>query len=88
MTERSDIIQELKDTFGPAEIVAQATADRIPTLWVGSLTLKKLLRHVKQAIPRPYWTLYDLTAIDERKRSHRDGQPASDFTVVDHLVSY
>ncbi len=26
--------------------------------------------------------LYDLTAIDERGRTHRDGQPPSDFTVV------
>ena len=32
--------------------------------------------------------LYDLTAIDERKRVHREGQPASDFTVVYHLLSY
>ena len=32
--------------------------------------------------------LYDLTAIDERVRTHRDGQPASDFTVVYHLLSF
>ena len=31
--------------------------------------------------------LYDLTAIDERTRTHREGQPASDFTVVYHLLS-
>ena len=30
--------------------------------------------------------LYDLTAIDERMRVHRDGQPPSDFTVVYHLL--
>ena len=32
--------------------------------------------------------LYDLTAIDERMRTHRDGQPPSDFTVVYHLLSF
>ena len=31
--------------------------------------------------------LYDLTAIDERVRRHRDGQPPGDFTVVYHLLS-
>ena len=31
--------------------------------------------------------LYDLTAIDERTRIHREGQPPSDFTVVYHLLS-
>jgi len=32
--------------------------------------------------------LYDLTAIDERARTHRNGQPACDFTVVYHLLSF
>jgi NADH-quinone oxidoreductase subunit C/D len=32
--------------------------------------------------------LYDLTAIDERERVNREGQPASDFTVVYHLLSF
>ena len=32
--------------------------------------------------------LYDLTAIDERMRMHREGQPASDFTIVYHLLSF
>src|SRR6185312_5627348 len=31
---------------------------------------------------------YDLSAIDERMRVHRNGQPASDFTVVYHLFSF
>jgi NADH:ubiquinone oxidoreductase subunit C len=31
--------------------------------------------------------LYDLTAIDERARSHRERQPESDFTVVYQLLS-
>ncbi len=32
--------------------------------------------------------LYDLTAIDERVRNHRQDQPESDFTVVYHLLSF
>src|SRR5438046_9578510 len=32
--------------------------------------------------------LYDSSAIDDRMRQHRDGQPASDFTVVYHLLSF
>ena len=31
--------------------------------------------------------LYDLTAIDERLREHREGQPDSAFTLVYHLLS-
>ena len=32
--------------------------------------------------------LYDLTAIDERIRADRGDQPARDFTVVYHLLSF
>ncbi len=32
--------------------------------------------------------LYDLTAIDERTRKNRTGQPTSDFTVVYQLFSF
>ena len=32
--------------------------------------------------------LYDLTAIDERMRIHPEGPPASDFTLVYHLLSF
>ncbi len=31
--------------------------------------------------------LLDLTAIDERARTHREGQPPADFSVVYHLCS-
>ena len=47
-----------------------------------------LLSYLKDEIEQPYKMLYDLTAIDERMRTHRDGQPASDFTVVYHLLSF
>ena len=50
--------------------------------------LVQLLKYLKNEIPLPYKMLYDLTAIDERTRTRREGQPASDFTVVYHLTSF
>ena len=67
---------------------AQQTADAIPTLWIPAGEAPGLLRHLKRDVERPYRLLYDLSAIDERVRKHREGQPASDFTVVYHLFSF
>jgi NADH-quinone oxidoreductase subunit C/D len=47
-----------------------------------------VLRYLKEGTGKPYRMLYDLTAIDERVRAHREGQPESDFTVLYHLLSY
>jgi len=66
----------------------QPTRDGVPTLWVSPDDAGRVLRHLKEGAPRPYRTLYDLTAIDERERRHRPEQPASDFTVVYHLLSF
>jgi NADH-quinone oxidoreductase subunit C/D len=38
--------------------------------------------------PAVFEMLHDLTAIDERRRENRNGQPRSDFTVVYHLMSF
>ena len=84
----SPIIDELKSVFGDAILAAQATRDEIPTLWVKKERAHHVLRHLKTSVLQPYKTLYDLTSIDERVRSHRQDQPASDFTVVYHLLSY
>jgi NADH-quinone oxidoreductase subunit C/D len=73
--------------FGSAAVVQQ-TCDRIPTFWVKKEQTHGFLRHLKHDVDRPYKMLYDLTAIDERMRTHRDGQPPSDFTVVYHLLSF
>jgi NADH-quinone oxidoreductase subunit C/D len=88
MTPTNPIIDDLKNTFGEAVLAVQATRDDIPTLWVNRDKMLALLRHLKTGVPNPYRTLYDLTTIDERVRSHRQGQPESDFTVVYHLLSY
>ena len=81
------IAEEIKDRFGPAA-TPQETIDHIPTYWVAKDRLPAVLRFLKEEIEQPYKMLYDLTAIDERMRQHREGQPASDFTVVYHLLSF
>jgi NADH-quinone oxidoreductase subunit C/D len=68
--------------------VPQQTADRIPTFWIPRENLVAAVRYLKFEIDRPYKFLYDLTAIDERVRTHRAGQPPSDFTVVYTLLSF
>lgn len=83
-----DIIAELQQHFGPADLQVQPTADAIPTAWVPAEQIRHVLAHLKQGIDRPYNALYDLTAIDERERRVRRDQPASDFTLVYHLLSY
>ena len=81
------IAEEISERFGPGAI-PQQTQDRIPTFWVAKDRVPALLRFLKEEIGQPYKVLYDLSAIDERMRTHRDGQPASDFTVVYHLLSF
>ena len=78
---------ELQSIFGEAILTSQPTADEIPTFWVSKDRIVDTLRYLKNEISRPYRMLFDLTAIDERTRTHREGQPASDFTVVYHLIS-
>jgi len=73
--------------FGSAAVFQQ-TCDQIPTFWVKKEQVHGVLRHLKHDVDRPYKMLYDLTAIDERMRTHRQGQPPSDFTVLYHLLSF
>jgi NADH-quinone oxidoreductase subunit C/D len=88
MGQSPDIIHTLQQRFPRAGMTVQATADGIPTVWAPAGEAKAVLRFLKTEIAQPYRMLYDLTAIDERARTHRAGQPASDFTVVYHLLSY
>jgi NADH-quinone oxidoreductase subunit C/D len=89
MSDSSSITAVLKAKFGDTSIVSeQSTADNILTIWVDEKKLKDILKFLKNEISLPYKMLYDLCAIDERKRAKRNGQPASDFTVVYHLTSF
>lgn len=66
----------------------QFTRDNIPTYWIPRDKLSETIRFLRSEISVPYRTLYDLTAIDERGRRNREGQPPSDFTVVYYLLSF
>ena len=83
----ADDLREMQGLFG-SSLRLQATADCVPTVWAQRDRFRDVLRFFKQQVSGPYRTLYDLTAIDERQRTHRGDQPASDFTVVYHLLSY
>ncbi|HQX89883.1 MAG: NADH-quinone oxidoreductase subunit C/D [Moraxellaceae bacterium] len=80
------VVSELMTQFGSEVCTVQTTLDRVPTLWVSRERLTEVLRFLRN-LPKPYVMLYDLSAIDERLRKHRQGQPASDFTVFYHLLS-
>ncbi|MEE9126828.1 MAG: NADH-quinone oxidoreductase subunit C/D [Planctomycetota bacterium] len=82
------IVQHLQQTFGDAVVQAQATADEVPTCWVPKPRVAKVLRYLKEEVERPYRMLYDLTAVDDRLRKSRHGQPKCDFILVYHLISF
>jgi NADH-quinone oxidoreductase subunit C/D len=82
------IHEELQDKVGEGVLASQSARDGIPTFWVTKEKIHGLLRYLKNEIPQPYRMLYDLSAIDEREKKYREGQPDSDFTVVYHLLSF
>ena len=84
----SEMMEQLQQRLGENAVTGQFTCDAIPTFWVPRDSLRDVLRYLKTEVGRPFRTLYDLTAIDERVRTHRQGQPGADFTVVYHLLSY
>jgi NADH-quinone oxidoreductase subunit C/D len=81
-----EVVRELHARFGANTFVFQPTKDSVPTLWVPRAKIIEVLRFLRGA-PRPYVMLLDLHGIDERLRTHREGQPKSDFTVFYHLLS-
>ena len=87
-SETPDIFQELRDRFADSILSFQSTRDGIATVWVQAEKAHDVLRYLKNDVRPPYKMLYDLTAIDERERVNREGQPPSDFTVVYHLLSF
>lgn len=88
MSERSDIVSEIKGKFADAVLTRQDTKDEIPTIWIKPEDIPEVLTFLKVGVSRPYKMLYDLTAIDEQARIHRDGQPNSRFTIVYTLLSF
>ncbi len=88
MSTAPDLAEELREEFREAISTVQQTIDDVATLWVTADRLPTVAERLRRRDPDPFTTLLDLTAIDERERTHRAGQPRSDFTVVYHLFSY
>jgi len=88
MSDPIQIFQELQPIFGDALLDTQDTCDEIPTVWVARDQAHSVLHHLKTAVEKPFRMLYDLTAIDERCRDHRQNQPSGDFSLVYHLLSF
>lgn len=83
------LFSDLKNKFTEGAIISmQSTADGTETIWVNKDFIVDILNYLKNGLPQPYQSLYDLTAIDERRRNNRQGQPESDFTIVYHLTSF
>ncbi|MFB3881540.1 MAG: NADH-quinone oxidoreductase subunit C/D [Armatimonadota bacterium] len=83
------VIDDLRARFGQGSIAPQRTRDDMPTVWVEPGLAKSVLSYLKTEIASPYRTLYDLTGVDERdRRQTPPDQPACDFALVYHLLSY
>jgi len=88
MNATAPIPEVLQGSPAGAIITTEHPQDGIPTFWVARDRICDVLFRLKNGSDSPYRMLYDLSAIDERMRVHRNGQPASDFTVVYHLFSF
>ncbi|WP_408906061.1 NADH-quinone oxidoreductase subunit C/D [Nguyenibacter vanlangensis] len=80
------MLAQLSDLPPHMPRLAETTRDGIPTLWIAPQDLRAiaaLLRH-----PTALRMLFDLTAIDERQRTHRAGLPDADFTLVYHFMAF
>ena len=85
----SEIIAELASGFALNPVVYQEfTRDDITTIWIERDSLVSLLKYLKTEIALPFKMLYDLTCIDERSRTRRNGQPYSIFSMIYHLTSF
>lgn len=87
--DKNNISVDLKSRFSERIILNQQnTTDGTPTLWIDRNDINDVVKYLKNEISLPYKMLYDLTCIDERTRTKREGQPGSDFSVVYHLTSF
>lgn len=81
-------LEQLRQRFAGQLLAEQQTAENMPTVWVDRSEVKNVLRFLHEEASPAFEMLFDITAIDERVRVHRDNQPASEFTVVYHLMSF
>lgn len=84
----STLVEELCLRFENEVIAVQSYCDGIPVLWLKRDGLKIVMQYLRQSASIRFQMLFDITAIDERVRVNRQGQPESDFTVTYHLMSF
>ena len=87
MIATTDTIGVLSERFGADSVLPQETRDGIPTAWLPADRAHDALALLKSPAGGGFAMLFDITAIDERARAHREGQPPADFSVIYHLVS-
>ena len=87
MNPPQSITDDLKARYGEAVVAMQPTRDGIPTVWITRHDAHAVLKYLKNETDKPYPMLFDLSAIDERARTHRENQPQNDFSLVYHLLS-
>jgi NADH-quinone oxidoreductase subunit C/D len=88
MDSYSGLQAELISKFGDSAFSQQQTVDEVLTLWVEKESAVAMLKHLKHGVSNPFEMLYDVCAIDERNSAKKNGRPASDFTIVYHLLSF
>ncbi|WP_152207856.1 NADH-quinone oxidoreductase subunit C/D [Marinobacter changyiensis] len=76
----------LRREFGDRVLHEQHTHTGMPVIWITRDALKDVLGYLK-SLTAPFNLLYDLSAVDERLRSDRQGLPPADFTVFYQLLS-
>lgn len=80
------VIGELISRFGREMFTLQTSKTGMPVIWLPKSALVDVISFLKK-IPKPYNMLYDLHAVDERLRTHREQLVVQDFTVFYHLLS-
>ncbi|MGP1945371.1 MAG: NADH-quinone oxidoreductase subunit C/D [Arsenophonus sp. ER-QC15-MAG3] len=81
------IILTLHKQFSSNTFSIQATRTGILVVWIKHKQfITKVIEFLKKQ-PKPYIMLFDLHAIDERQRMHRQNLPEADFSIFYHLIS-
>ena len=83
-----NLLVGLREEFEQHILAWQTTSDHMPTIWVDRKDLTSILIYLRDKAEPRFEMLFDITAIDERVRVHRLGQPESEFSVVYHLMSF
>jgi len=82
----SPVVHELTARYGPDVLCVQPTRTGVPVVWVSPGILTAVMGWLRN-LEQPFSMLYDLSALDERFRTHRHGLPEADYTVFYHLLS-